>query len=52
MSKEFKARPRFKHQLTRSLYFRTSSPSRVPDRQALETASERARSPTPMFRKT
>uniref|UniRef100_A0AAY4EXP4 Ig-like domain-containing protein n=1 Tax=Denticeps clupeoides TaxID=299321 RepID=A0AAY4EXP4_9TELE len=34
--------------LFRSVYFRTSSPSKVPENQALETASERARSPPPM----
>lgn len=36
--------------LFRTMYFRTSSPSRAPEKDSkLETASERARSPTPMF---
>lgn len=41
---------RHKSSLFRTMYFRTSSPSRAPGKDSkLETASERARSPTPMF---
>lgn len=41
---------RHKSSLFRTMYFRTSSPSRAPEKDSkLETASERARSPTPMF---
>lgn len=41
---------RHKSSLFRTMYFRTSSPSRAPEKDnKLETASERARSPTPMF---
>lgn len=43
------ARRRSKSAMYRTMYFRTSSPSRAPDKPSLETASERARSPTPMF---
>lgn len=41
---------RHKGSLFRTMYFRTSSPSRTPEKDnKLETASERARSPAPMF---
>lgn len=41
---------RHKSSLFRTMYFRTSSPSRAPEKHSkLETASERARSPPPMF---
>lgn len=43
---------RHKSSLFRTMYFRTSSPSRAPEKDSkLETASERARSPPPMFEK-
>ncbi|XP_076858428.1 uncharacterized protein LOC143512228 [Brachyhypopomus gauderio] len=38
-----------KSAIFRTMYFRTASPSRTPDKGNLETASERARSPPPMF---
>lgn len=45
-----KGRHRSKSTLFRTMYFRTSSPSRTPDKDSkFETASERARSPTPMY---
>lgn len=41
---------RHKSSLFRTMYFSTSSPSQAPEKDSkLETASERARSPTPMF---
>lgn len=45
-----KGRHRSKSTLYRTMYFRTSSPSRTPEKDMkFETASERARSPTPMY---
>lgn len=45
-----RGRPRPKSAVFRTMYFRTSSPSRPPEKDSkLETASERARSPLPMF---
>lgn len=45
-----RAHHRHKSSLFRTMYFRTSSLSRAPEKDnKLETASERARSPTPMF---
>ncbi|XP_077072050.1 uncharacterized protein LOC143723484 [Siphateles boraxobius] len=47
---QIKGRHRSKSTLFRTMYFRTSSPSRTPDKDSkFETASERARSPTPMY---
>lgn len=40
---------RSKNTLVRTMYFRSSSPSRTPDKDKLETASERARSPPLMY---
>ncbi|XP_016301103.1 muscle M-line assembly protein unc-89-like [Sinocyclocheilus anshuiensis] len=44
-----KGRHRSKSTLFRTMYFRTSSPSRTDRDSKFETASERARSPTPMY---
>lgn len=48
-SEEQRGRRRSKSAMFRTMYFRTSSPSKAPDKPSLETASERGRSPTPMF---
>ncbi|XP_029103086.1 muscle M-line assembly protein unc-89-like [Scleropages formosus] len=50
--KGLKGLSRSKHTLMRTVYFRTSSTSRIPDKVSLETASERARSPPSMFEKS
>ncbi len=44
-------RHRSKSTLFRTMYFRTSSPSRTDRDSTFETASERARSPAPMYEK-
>ncbi|XP_058642758.1 titin homolog isoform X2 [Onychostoma macrolepis] len=44
-----KGRHRSKTTLFRTMYFRTSSPSRTDRESKFETASERARSPAPMY---
>nr|XP_023657553.1 titin-like isoform X3 [Paramormyrops kingsleyae] len=50
-SKAFRGRTQSRNTLMRTVYFRTSSSSRTLDKATLETASERARSPAPMFEK-
>ncbi|XP_051566259.1 titin-like [Myxocyprinus asiaticus] len=47
---QIKGRYRSKNSLFRTMYFRTASPSRTSEKESkFETASERARSPPPMY---